>query len=65
MPLNNGSGGPLMSANAMAAMGGNLGLITGNSGVDNRPPPPPHTSLLHMTGNLSVRLFNHQLIAYE
>lgn len=33
--------------------GNNLGGVGHNiSMIDNRPPPPPHTSLLHMAGKL-------------
>lgn len=38
--------------------GGSVNLVNnyGHNG-DSRPPPPPHTSLLHMAGNDSTQLF--------
>lgn len=69
MNLSSGGGNNFMnfgggSMNAAAAMGGvnaaainagnNLGGVGHNIGmIDNRPPPPPHTSLLHMAGKLT------------
>lgn len=56
LSLNNGGGGPLMGNPSMHSMGGNMGAMSGNVGhvVDNRPPPPPHSNVLHMTGNIFI-----------
>lgn len=43
----------MMSGGGM--IGGNGGIIGMNT--DGRPPPPPHTGLLHMTGNFSHFFF--------
>lgn len=54
--MNIGGGGMNIAAmgggNAAAInAGNNLGGVGHNIGmIDNRPPPPPHTSLLHMAG---------------
>ncbi|XP_055693448.1 dystrophin, isoforms A/C/F/G/H isoform X5 [Lutzomyia longipalpis] len=48
------SGGAMMSAGGMMGANGGptLGLNHANPNGDGRPPPPPHTSLLHMADDL-------------
>lgn len=39
-----GNTAAINASNNLGGVGHNIGMI------DNRPPPPPHTSLLHMAG---------------
>lgn len=55
-----GTGGGISNVNEhtnhLSLSGINKGVSVGNSfnSVDTRPPPPPHTSLLHMAGNYNI-----------
>lgn len=38
-----------------------LGAAANMNIIDNRPPPPPHTNLLHMAGNKSTQIKSNQI----
>lgn len=44
--MGGGNAAAINAGNNLSGVGHNIGMI------DNRPPPPPHTSLLHMAGKL-------------